>query len=131
MKIRTNISNIRCHRSCHHRTENCRYTINIGTSSTQPPTPTKVSTTYVPTKSDRLRDAVNRAMPSAKDARTSFKLFNVWQEAVMSVLIMTGLDQIITHPSYPHTICTELIYAIRLIKHALDDNVRMQYVTRK
>ena len=80
------------------------------------------------TAADRLRDAVNRAMPSAKDARTSFKLFHVWQEAVMSVLIMTDLDRIITHPQEQHS-ALHKSYAIRLIKHALDDNIRMQYVT--
>ena len=94
----------------------------------QPHASTQVSAPYVVTAADRFRDAVNRAMSQAKDARTSFKLFNVWQEAVMSVLITTDLDRIITQHTEQHSDLHKT-YAIRLIKHALDDNIRMQYIT--
>ena len=67
-------------------------------------------------------------MALAKDARTSFKLFEVWQEAVMSVLIMADLDGVITHRTEPH-IDLHKTYTTRLIKHALEDSIRMQYVT--
>ena len=99
----------------------------LPTQTQQTPTPLS-SSTYIITAAERRRDAVNRAMASAKDARTSFKLFEVWQEAVMSVLIMADLDGVITQRTEPH-IDLHKTYTTRLIKHALEDSIRMQYVT--
>ena len=54
--------------------------------------------------------------------------FKVFEEAVVSVLIMADLDEVITQCTEPH-IDLHKTYTTRLIKHALEDNIRMQYVT--